>query len=83
MTKDGSKIYFFIGDNYYTEANQKINIPTGTTVNVNMFEFTGVAPSAVTVVDGGLSFTGGTGELTQVKPIEGIWSFNTILYNCL
>ena len=80
MTKVGSKVYFFIGDYYKTGANQKINIPTGTTVNVNMFEFTGVVPSAVTVVDGGLSFTGGTGSLTQVKPIEGIWSFNTILY---
>ena len=80
MGKVGSKIYFFIGDNYNPEENQKINIPTGTIVGVNMFEFTGVAPSAVAVVDGDLSFTGGTGNITQVKPIEGIWSFNTIHY---
>jgi len=80
MTKVGSKVSFFIGDNYNPEENQKINIPTGTIVDVSMFEFTGVAPSTVSVVDGGLSFTGGTGDITQVKPIEGIWSFNTIQY---
>lgn len=82
MAKVGSKVYFFIGDNYNPEANQKINIPTGTIVDVSMFEFTGAAPSTVAVVDGGLSFsfTGETGYITQVKPIEGIWSFNTLQY---
>ncbi len=80
IAKVGSKVSFFIGDNYNPERNQKINIPTETIVNVSMFEFSGVAPSAVEVVDGDLSFTGGTGYITQVKPIEGIWSFNTIQY---
>lgn len=80
MAKVGTKVYFYIGDNFEIEKNQKINIPTGTAVDVTMFEFSGVAPSAVAVVDGGLSFTGGTGNITQVKPIEGIWSFNTFQY---
>lgn len=80
MAKVGSKVSFFIGDKFEIEENQKINIPTGTAVNVSMFEFSGVAPSTVAVVDGDLSFTGGTGTITQVKPIEGIWSFNTFQY---
>lgn len=77
---DTRKVSFYIGDDFENQENQKINIPTGTNVDLNTFEFSGVAPSAVAVVDGDLSFTGGTGNITQVKPIEGIWSFNTIQY---
>ncbi len=70
----------YVGDILPINAGQKIDLATALTLTPSMFESTGTI-SSVAVNNGDIEFThatAGTYEVTQILPIDGIWTFETV-----
>lgn len=70
----------YAGDILPVTDGQHIALPNTATLTASMFETTGTL-STVAVSGGDIAFThsaAGTYSVTQVKPIDGIWTFETV-----
>lgn len=70
----------YVGDILPINAGQKIDLAPALTLTPSMFESTGTI-SSVAVNNGDIEFThatAGTYEVTQILPIDGIWTFETV-----
>lgn len=70
----------YAGDILPVKDGQPIPLPNTATLTASMFETTGTL-SSVSVNNGDIEFThstAGTYSVTQVEPIDGLWTFGTI-----
>lgn len=70
----------YAGDVLPVTDGQHIELGVGVTLTASMFETTGTL-SSVAVSAGDIAFThssSGTYSVTQVKPIDGLWTFGTV-----
>ncbi len=70
----------YSGDVLPVNAGLHISLAAGTTLTTSMFETTGTL-SSVVVNNGNIVFTHSTSgnyKVTQISPIDGIWTFDTV-----
>ena len=79
LVKDSAlKVAITLTDNIAVTSADYIKIPALTTVTPAMFRLTTTQPTATTHAANVITLTGAVGDATQVLPIDGIWSFDTV-----